>query len=118
VPRASTDRRGVGDPCVARALDYIAAHLAEPIRAPDVAAASGLSQRQLTRRMRDARGRTIVQEMRHARLAEARHLLATTDLPLAAIARQTGFASRRALTAAFGREFAITPSAWRQRERP
>jgi len=113
VPRASTDRRGVGDPCVARALDHIAAHLAEPIRAPDVAAASGLSQRQLERRMRDARGRTIVQEILGARLAEARHLLTTTDLSIAAIAAQAGFASRRALSAAFRREFSATPTAYR-----
>ena len=115
VPRGSTDLLGFGDPCVARALDHIAAHLADPIRAADVAAASGLSQRQLTRRLRDARGCTIARAILRSRLDEARRLLETTDLPLAAIAHQTGFADRRALTAAFRAEFCEPPSVYRKR---
>jgi len=65
--------------------------------------------------MQDVRGRTIVQEILAARLAEARRLLEETDLSVAAIAAQTGFASRRALTAAFRRQFGTAPSACRQR---
>jgi len=65
--------------------------------------------------MQDARGRTIVQEILAARLAEARRLLEETDLSVAAIAAQTGFASRRALTAAFRAELNTTPTAYRAR---
>ena len=115
VPRRSTDFPGYGDPCVARALDYIAAHLADPIRAADVAAASGLSHRHLLRRLRDRRNRTIAQEILGARLAAARRLLATTPHSITAIARRTGFTSRRALTAAFRQHFGISPTILRAR---
>ena len=118
VPRRSTDLRGLGDPIVARALGHIAAHLADPIRAGHVAEAAGLSQRHLERRFKDTRGYTIVQEILRARLDRARHLLVTTDAPISSIARETGFASRRALSAAFRQEFGEPPSTWRQRHRP
>ena len=117
IPRQSTGLGGIGDPLVARALEFIEAHCAEPIRLAHVAQAAGLGERQLQRRMRDHRGRTIVQEILRARLDAARRLLETTDLPLTAIAPQAGFASRRTLTAAFRHHLATTPTAYRQHQR-
>jgi len=118
VPRQSTDRDRFHDPLVARALDYIDAHSAEPIRVADVARASGLGLRQLQRRLKARRGRTIVQEILRARLGRAQRLLETTDAPLTAIARRAGFPSRRLLAAAFRRRLATTPTAYRREHRP
>lgn len=115
VPAASTDTWGVKDPLVARALDFIARHHAEPIRVGHVVQTAGLSQRQLVRRMKECRGTTIQQELVAARVHAARRLLDTTDTPLAAIAREVGFATRQALRRAFVRHCGVPPSEHRGR---
>ncbi len=117
VARRSTARGYFNDPLVARTIAYIEAHSAEPIRAEHVVQATGFSHRQLTRRMKEGCGLTIVQEIVRARLDRARRLLETRGDSLADIARATGFPSRWAMTHAFRQHLATTPTAYRQRHR-
>jgi LacI family transcriptional regulator len=119
VPRRSTDRGGVADPVVARALYWIETHSNEAIRPGDVARAVGLSQRQLERRMHASRGGTILREIARARLDHARLLLEMGDDPPAVIAHLVGFRSRWNLAAAFRRHLGTTPTEYRkQHPRP
>jgi len=115
VPRESTDRHHVADPIVARALHFIEAHSAERIRVAEVAEAAGLGERQLERRMRERRGRSVGQEILEARLERARLLLETSREPLAAIARRCGLGTRRHLARVFRQHLGTTPSAYRAR---
>jgi LacI family transcriptional regulator len=114
VPRRSTDRQGTADPAVARALAWIDARRTLPMRPEDVAHAVGLGLRQLQRRMADARGHTVVQEITLARVEHAKLLLETEDAPLNVIARECGFRSRPHLSRAFRKHLDTTPTAWRR----
>jgi len=119
VARASTNRRLRGDGAVSRALDYIARRCHRPIRVADVAEAVGLSPRQLLRRVRSARRRTVAQEIRLARLRHAEELLQHTGLPLPRIAEAVGLSSDTHLIGAFTRRHGVSPAAWREgRPRP
>ncbi|MFP4055713.1 MAG: substrate-binding domain-containing protein [Candidatus Brocadiia bacterium] len=114
VARRSTDLRSAADPVVARALAFIHDRRAEPIRPSDVATALGVSGRRLRRRMRQARGRTVAQEIALARLEAAKDWLQRSDLPAAAVALESGFASYAAMLRAFRRHLGTTPAAWRR----
>ena len=77
-------------PSVARTLAWIESHLADPIRIPDAAAASGLSQNQLNRLFHRHLGHNIITAIRRRRTERAIHLLRNTDLPLRTIALASG----------------------------
>ncbi|WP_205326335.1 GlxA family transcriptional regulator [Glycomyces sp. YM15] len=81
---------------VHRVQDRIEARFAEPLRLPDLAAESGVSQRTLTRRFAEATGMSPLQYQSVLRLERAEHLIgqgATVD----AAARAVGFADARML---------------------
>lgn len=81
---------------VHRVQDRIDAHFTEPLRLPDLAAASGVSQRTLTRQFAEATGLTPLRYQSLLRLERAEHLIghgATVD----AAARAVGFADARML---------------------
>jgi AraC family transcriptional regulator of arabinose operon len=85
--------RGPSDP-VARARAYLHAHLADP-RADlaGAAAAAHVSQPHLVRRFRAELGVTPIAYLWERRVAAGVDLLATTGLPVGAIAARVGFAS-------------------------
>ena len=139
VPRQSTDRQAVGDPFVAKALWFIDSRRTEPIRASDVAAALGVGQRTLQRRLRRAGRETVHEEILKARVEHAKLLLEGGQvLPpepepgpfrlryagekppppprrpawLPAVARECGFGSYEALFRAFKRHTGMAPSHW------
>ncbi|MDA1359466.1 DJ-1/PfpI family protein [Glycomyces luteolus] len=81
---------------VHRVQDRIDARFAEPLRLPDLAAESGVSQRTLTRRFAEATGMSPLRYQSVLRLERAEHLIgqgATVD----AAARAVGFADARML---------------------
>jgi transcriptional regulator GlxA family with amidase domain len=81
---------------VHRVQDRIDAQFTRPLRLPDLAAASGVSQRTLTRQFADATGMTPLRYQSVLRLERAEHLIgqgATVD----AAARAVGFADARML---------------------
>jgi len=76
----------------------------------------GLSVRSMQRRLR-AQGTTYEQELRRARVRRAQRLLAETDLKLAAVALDAGFATPAHFSKVFRDETGESPSSFRDRVR-
>lgn len=83
--------------------------LGRPLALGDLAAAAGLSPFHFLRRYRAMTGRTPMAELRRRRVEAARHLVATTDLPLAEIPHRVGLAGTPHLTRLFRQVLGTTP---------
>ncbi|GAB2814928.1 helix-turn-helix domain-containing protein [Actinocorallia aurea] len=75
----------------APARAWALSHLAEPVSVPDLAARAGMGPRTFTRRFRDETGMSPARWLTQQRLAHARALLESTDLPIDEVARRSGF---------------------------
>jgi transcriptional regulator GlxA family with amidase domain len=64
-----------------------------------------------------ATGHTVGEEVRNVRLQRAKHLLETTELPMARVARLVGLSSSAALTTFLRRWAKITPTMYRDLHR-
>ncbi|NKQ59375.1 GlxA family transcriptional regulator [Amycolatopsis sp. K13G38] len=93
---------------------HIAGRLDEDLSTPALAGRAGLSVRQLTRLFSEHLGRTPGKHVRAVRTEAASQLLATTDLPLSAVARRCGFGSTETLRQAFLEHYGTPPSAYRR----
>jgi AraC-like DNA-binding protein len=83
---------------------------------PAAARALGLSERSLSRRLKEL-NTTFRAELQRARLRVAESLLIDTELKLDAVARRIGFASRAHFSDFFHRATGETPSDFRARRR-
>lgn len=115
VKRRSTDLPLRGLPELSAALHFITDHAGEGIDVEDVAREVSMTRRTLERRFREALGRTPGEEIRRQRLRRARRLISSTDLPLARIALDSGFATQSAMGRAFRKRYGTTPDALRRR---
>ncbi|MFE0022281.1 GlxA family transcriptional regulator [Amycolatopsis sp. NPDC059021] len=101
-----------------RVVADLAAHITgnpgTDLSTPALAATAGLSVRQLTRLFDEHLGSTPGRYVRSVRTEAAAQLLATTELPLTAIARRCGFGSNEALRQAFLDHYDLPPSAYRR----
>jgi AraC-like DNA-binding protein len=91
---------------VQRALGYLAAHLRDPINAPDVARAAGYSPGYLNRLFARFFGTSATACLRDLRMTHARDLLRNSNFSIAEIADRVGYTDpsnfRRAFVAATG----------------
>lgn len=114
---ATTGCRGVvaalADPSVARALTAVHDDPAHRWTVESLAAEAGLSRAALARRWRDALGEPPLAYVTRWRVSLAGRLLATTDLPLAAVAARVGYESEFAFARAFKRTTGTSPGRWR-----
>ena len=94
---------------VERTRDYIADHIAQPIRLEDLAANVGLSKYHFVRRYRALTGQTPMQALRLQRVHLARDLILTTSLPIKAVADKTGLADAYHLCRVFRKCLNLTP---------
>jgi LacI family transcriptional regulator len=117
VVRQSSDIVAVEDADVGRALRYIRQHATEPIGVEDVLREVAVSRRKLERDFQRVIQRTIFAEIRRLRIEKAMRLLATTDLPMPAIAEQSGFEGARRLAVVFRQMTRQTPTEYRTRYR-
>lgn len=117
VARRSTDTLAVGDPVVAATIRSIRERASRGLRIAELVGESRLSRWQLEERFRRAVGRSIHDDILHVRLAEARRLVTTTDLPLKAVAPRAGFSSVAYMTTLFRRHFGRPPAALRAASR-
>ena len=99
---------------VQRAVEFIRRNACEGIRVRDVAAHVHLALRTFELEFAAARQSTVGDEIRSVRLARAKTLLETTDLPLARVATQVGFHAASYLNQFFRRETGITPAKYRK----
>ncbi|MEU5881840.1 helix-turn-helix domain-containing protein [Spirillospora sp. NPDC047279] len=108
------DRRdGLGD-----VLAWASARLDSPPRArltsADLAGRAGLSTRSLIRRFHETRGTTPMRWLHEQRMALARELLETTDLPVEEVGRRCGMGGAANLRHHFTRTAGVTPTAYRR----
>ncbi|MEV0619492.1 helix-turn-helix domain-containing protein [Nonomuraea sp. NPDC050404] len=98
---------------VRRSVEYIAANLRADLGTATLAARAGVSERHLTRlflrHLDQAPGRYV----RQVRTEAAAHLLASTSLPLTAVATRCGFGTAETLRQAFIDRYGIAPSRYR-----
>lgn len=113
VPTPGAPRHAGHPTNVARALDHIDAHLAEPLTAADLAQAAGLSQRGLQQAFSRNDLPTPLEALREARLRRARAALADArpgEVSIAAIARACGFSHLGRFAGYYAERFGELPS--------
>ncbi len=97
-----------------RVVDYMEAHLEEPLSLADLSAVSGLSDFHFARAFKRSTGYSPHQFVVLRRLARAKALLAETRRNMADIAQSCGFASSQHLATVFRRMTGATPTAYRR----
>jgi AraC family transcriptional activator FtrA len=102
-----------GGPAIAAVADWALRHLERRLTVADLARQAGPAPRTLARRWLAETGLPPLRWLTEQRLLEARRLLESTELPVAAIARRTGIGTAAHLRALFARETSTSPSAYR-----
>ncbi|MDP9864068.1 MULTISPECIES: AraC family transcriptional regulator [Streptosporangium] len=101
--------RAHSDPVVGRALRMLHNNPAHPWTVAALAAGTGVSRASLARRFTDLVGEPPMAFLTGWRLAMAADLLRESDVTIGAVARQVGYGSSFALSAAFKRVFGVSP---------
>jgi AraC family transcriptional regulator len=96
-----------------RVSDYIEGRLDQRLSLTDLAAVSCLSPYHFSRSFKQAVGVGPQRYITQRRLERAKTLMRRTNLPLAQIAQEAGFADQSHLTSVFHREIGVTPGHYR-----
>lgn len=109
--RLSTQARlNKSDPTLIAAIQVMEANLAKRISVPNIAAQSGVSQRQLERVFSDVVGTNPAAYYLQLRLERARLLLRQTSLQIGTIAISCGFSSQAVFARTYRKYFDLQPS--------
>lgn len=95
-------------------LEWAVRHLDRPLTMADLAERAGMSLRTFGRHFADRVGTTPLAWLNQQRLARARELLETTDLPVETVAQRSGLGTGSGLRQHFQRAYATTPAAYRR----
>ncbi|WP_314174225.1 AraC family transcriptional regulator [Streptomyces winkii] len=106
--------RLLSDHDITAALEALHGAPARQWRIEDLAAEIGLSRATLARRFTESVGQPPMAYLTQWRMTLAARLLRETELALAAVARQVGYASPFAFSHAFKREFGMAPARYRE----
>jgi AraC family transcriptional regulator, alkane utilization regulator len=106
---------GVNDRFVGRALALVHGRPSEPWTVERLGRQVGLSRSALAERFGDVMGEPIFSFLTRWRLQMAAEFLLTTPRPIGTIAREAGYESAGAFSAAFKRAFGKPPSLWRRK---
>ncbi len=117
ISRRSTDTFAVSDRRLALAVGFLMRNYMNFISIEDAAHEAGVTGRMLVYLFRRELGKTPGRFLRELRMNRIRSLLDGSDLTLAEIARQTGYGSDMALSAAFKQETGVTPGFYRDSRR-
>ena len=112
--RRSTDVVAVSSQTLRHALALIREHLSDSYGVSELAADLGVSRATLSRLFSAEMDSTPSNEFLRQRLARAKVLLATTDIPIKTIASECGFCDFSHLANVFRRETGTTPHAFRR----
>lgn len=115
VPGRSTDVEHGVEPAVALARRIARDHATTSITVAEIAQRVPLSRRALAYKYKAAYDETLQETLARLRMERAEHLLCTTDLPMKAVAVESGFQDGRMLSVAFKRCHGIAPTAYRAR---
>jgi AraC-like DNA-binding protein len=97
-----------------RLESYVRDHLSGQLNLSELARLLGISVRHLSRTVREAKGMSVHRWIAECRVAEARRLLAETDLPVHEIAQRSAFRSAAAFSTAFRAASGFTPGEFRR----
>lgn len=102
-------------PCSAadRAAAFIDDHFHEPLTVPAIARAAGCSPAHLARAFRARHGVTVPHRLAERRVAHARYLLESTDLPIWRVAERVGIPDAQHFNKTVRRLLGASPSALR-----
>lgn len=103
------------DLLVRRALLAMQQHMDSPLPISRIADSLNVSRRQLERHFTEQLGITPANADKQIRIAQARHLLATTDRSISEIAVETGFCDASHFIRVFKARENAAPAAWRSR---
>lgn len=106
LPMFGAELRGV--------VEFIYAHLDQPLHVPQLAALAGVSSRQIERRFRDAVAMSPKEFIVRARLDEACRRLRESSTPVGRIAIELGFYDQSAFTRLFCKHLGMTPREFRK----
>jgi transcriptional regulator GlxA family with amidase domain len=95
------------------ASEVLHARYAESLSLGEIAAAVGVEPERLARGFRHAFGEPLGTHLRRIRVTAAAAFLASTDLPIARVAADVGFADQSHLTRWFNRYLDTTPGQYR-----
>ncbi|GAA0465112.1 AraC family transcriptional regulator [Paractinoplanes deccanensis] len=102
------------DDPITTAMRYALEHLDDTgLDIDRLAAAARLSRRSFDRRFRETAGSSPLQWLLHQRVLRAQHVLSTTDLPMNAVARASGFTDGVAMRPHFRRMVGVPPQSYR-----
>jgi AraC family transcriptional regulator of arabinose operon len=99
-----------------RVLEYVDSHLAEPLDVHRLAGVVHLSASRLTHLFRDHLGTSPQRYVERQRVTRAKQLLDLTARPVAAIAREVGWADPLYFSQRFRRFVGQSPTAYRRRD--
>lgn len=102
------------DPVLQTAFRYIEAHFRGPIGLNEVASATGYTPSYLTHLTKQGTGKTVQQWIIAYKMAEAKRLLAETDMPIQRVAAALGYNDPGGFHRQFRKTFDTTPQSWRQ----
>lgn len=102
---------------LAKATEYVEAHLAQNIALADIANHCGMSRATFARAFKNAMGMTPFAWVRERRLEHAMGLLRRSDLSLADISAECGFSDQSHFARIFTRNVGVAPRAWRSEQR-
>lgn len=102
----------LGPADLARLVAYIEDNIHSTIGLADLAALVNVSRFHFTRLFKRSTGHTAISFVETCRIRRAQALIRETDLPLAQIAQDTGFADQSHFTRRFHRQVGCTPTAF------
>jgi AraC family transcriptional regulator len=105
---------GLADRQLRQVLEFIQAHLHEDLSLDVLAQQVGFSPYHFARLFRRTTGASLHQIVLRQRIERAQCLLEETDLPLAQVASECGFAHQSHLTQVFRQQLGCTPRVYRQ----
>jgi AraC-like DNA-binding protein len=97
---------------VSAVLEYMRAHLSEPLTVADLADLVSLSPSAFAHLFRDVTGRSPYQFLKEMRLDRARELLVDGNLTVARISKEVGYGSVSHFISEFRSRFGVTPRAY------
>ena len=97
-----------------RAMDYVEAHLADPVSLADLASATGLTRMHFAAQFRAATGLRPHEYLLRRRVEHAQEMFAGGAVSVVDVALSVGFQTQSHFTTVFKRFTGHTPHAWRQ----
>jgi AraC family transcriptional regulator len=112
-PRGQVRRSSLPTWRLERAMDFIEAHLAEPIGLKDIAASAGVTRMHFAAQFRLAMGSSPHEYLMRRRIERAKSHLLNTDKTILDVALACGFRSHAHFGAVFKRLVGVSPNGWR-----